>query len=683
MCPEVFCNVNKLCGAETARGGCPYCSLSRRFSNRQSRSMFASAANFFNHRISSGSRMDSQFQKIYYESHTKHRILRNSMEYPTERKISSSQEDSKTTKGVSATSFEEDLLSQRSEVRSGAIKFCQLRSATGSITLPPLSTSPSHATQGKASKAAIHVAEGRPVGSTVVAACGKRFFYDSFTTDYSLPSNRCFQLRLGSPTKRHVPCRDVGTLPTNLAQQPQGASSDPESDRIKYRGLTRGQFADSVRQCNGSRVLKERRGHEVIKINESNPPGMSTNSRLTDCSYLSTSTRTFQLCGRSTVSRQIDTRVASPTRSDTQNISKIRYTSGGSLRISASPRSSPLRVPRPEGRGRSIPQCLQQAMGVPTSLGVSSSITHASGFDSPKQLQRPVYCSSPPLDKVVLETRSTEQSPQQASSNTRPTENSNRRNYQPTAPQGNRFDIESLADWSWDTLLKNWTPAEKAVLMNGWRKSTLMSYKPAWNRWVKWCLKNEVSIITPQAKDLAKFLADLHITEKLAPSTIQLHKSVVSTICEPHLNKKLSQDTFVRRVLKSVSVARPINRKVPIWDPQQVVQWLQNNVPINISFFEACRRCATILLLTSGRRVHDLTLLSISPGHIQEDNTNIILWPIFGSKTDTAQHQQSGWKLSPHDVQAICPVYWVKKVIELSKSRRGSLRPSINITVEK
>ncbi|XP_026331146.1 uncharacterized protein LOC113238535 [Hyposmocoma kahamanoa] len=345
------------------------------------------------------------------------------------------------------------------------------------------------------------------------------------------------------------------------------------------------------------------------------------------------------------------------TRSDRQNISKIRYTSGGSLCISASPRSSPIRVPRPEGRGRSIPQCLQQAMGVPTSLGVSSSITHASGFDSPKQLQRPIYCSSPPLDKVVLETRSTEQSPQQASSNTRPTENSNRRNYQPTAPQGNRFDIESLADWSWDTLLKNWTPAEKAVLMNGWRKSTLMSYKPAWNRWVKWCLKNEVSIITPQAKDLAKFLADLHITEKLAPSTIQLHKSVVSTICEPHLSKKLSQDTFVRRVLKSVSVARPINRKVPIWDPQQVVQWLQNNVPINISFFEACRRCATILLLTSGRRVHDLTLLSISPGHIQEDNTNIILWPIFGSKTDSAQHQQSGWKLSPHDVQAICPVY--------------------------
>ncbi|XP_026315689.1 JNK-interacting protein 3-like isoform X2 [Hyposmocoma kahamanoa] len=51
--------------------------------------------------------------------------------------------------------------------------------------------------------------------------------------------------------------------------------------------------------------------------------------------------------------------------------------------------------------------------------------------------------------------------------------------------------------------------------------------------------------------------------------------------------------------------------------------------------------------------------LSSTPinGHTQEDNTNIILWPIFGSKTDTAQHQQSGWKLSPHDVQAICPVY--------------------------
>lgn len=44
-----------------------------------------------------------------------------------------------------------------------------------------------------------------------------------------------------------------------------------------------------------------------------------------------------------------------------------------------------------------------------------------------------------------------------------------------------------------------------------------MPYKMAWNRWVKWCLKNEVTVITPQAKDLAKFFADLHITEEPAP----------------------------------------------------------------------------------------------------------------------------------------------------------------------
>lgn len=52
------------------------------------------------------------------------------------------------------------------------------------------------------------------------------------------------------------------------------------------------------------------------------------------------------------------------------------------------------------------------------------------------------------------------------------------------------------------------------------------------------------------------------------------------------------------------------------------------------------------LLLMSGRRFHDFTLLHISPDHIQENGTNVVLWSIFHSKTDTAQHQLSEWNLA-------------------------------------
>lgn len=222
--------------------------------------------------------------------------------------------------------------------------------------------------------------------------------------------------------------------------------------------------------------------------------------------------------------------------------------------------------------------------------------------------------------------------------------------------------------------LRTGPPQERDVLMSGWRKYTLSSYKSAWRRWGKWCENNNISAISPQAKDLAKFLAHLHLKEKLAPSTIHLHRSVVSTICEPFIGKKLSDHIFVRRVLKSVSQAKPKLNRIPIWDPQVVVHWMQSNNPDPISLFEANRRCATILLLASGRRVHDLTLLYSSPEHIVDDGTNIILWPIFGSKTDSARFQQSGWKLIPHVDNLLNPVYWIRKVRELSSNRRGSIQ---------
>ncbi|CAH0725475.1 unnamed protein product, partial [Brenthis ino] len=111
------------------------------------------------------------------------------------------------------------------------------------------------------------------------------------------------------------------------------------------------------------------------------------------------------------------------------------------------------------------------------------------------------------------------------------------------------------------------------------------------------------------------------------------------------------------RLMKHTREANPPSSRVPIWDPQQVVSWLQNNVPQEVTYFEASRRCAVILLLVSGRRVHDLTLLRISPQHLEDNYTDMTLWPVFGSKTDTAEHQQSGWKLNVHEDQRICPLF--------------------------
>lgn len=51
---------------------------------------------------------------------------------------------------------------------------------------------------------------------------------------------------------------------------------------------------------------------------------------------------------------------------------------------------------------------------------------------------------------------------------------------------------------------------------------------------------------------------------------------------------------------------------------------------------------------------------------------HIILWPKFGSKTDSATYRQAGWRLSDCGPEKLNPVQWIKKLITLSQSRRQS-----------
>ncbi|CAH0720969.1 unnamed protein product, partial [Brenthis ino] len=81
---------------------------------------------------------------------------------------------------------------------------------------------------------------------------------------------------------------------------------------------------------------------------------------------------------------------------------------------------------------------------------------------------------------------------------------------------------------------------------------------------------------------------------------------------------------------------------------------------------------AVLLLLCSGRRVHDLILLDIEDNNCLLKDESIIFWPKFGSKTDTVCNRQSGWRIYRNkDNQSLDPYFWIQKVIQLSQSRRA------------
>ncbi|CAH0728429.1 unnamed protein product, partial [Brenthis ino] len=244
----------------------------------------------------------------------------------------------------------------------------------------------------------------------------------------------------------------------------------------------------------------------------------------------------------------------------------------------------------------------------------------------------------------------------------------------PSPAKSRRSDSRSLEMWGWSEAVESWSTQQKALLMGGWRKSTINTYKPAWERWVKWCQSSDISPINPVGADLAQYLADLHFKHRLSYKTILVHKSVVATLCTTENNAKLSSNILVKQILKAIAANYAKNRvETNIWDTHIVISWLSSRNPPILNMWEISRRCAILLLLCSGRRVHDLTLLSISDSNFIDDTEAncLTFWPMFGSKTDSVSYTQSGWKLySNNENPNIDPVLWVRKLIQFGKDRR-------------
>lgn len=113
----------------------------------------------------------------------------------------------------------------------------------------------------------------------------------------------------------------------------------------------------------------------------------------------------------------------------------------------------------------------------------------------------------------------------------------------------------------------------------------------------------------------------------------------------------------------------PLKVTRSIWDLSTLLKWVETHLPSVSSFFEISRRLALILLLTSGRKVHDLTLLQIDSDHLQRSQSSIVFWPKFGSKSDSSSFMQSGWQFSISSPVAWDLCHWVDIFLNL----RGSM----------
>lgn len=81
---------------------------------------------------------------------------------------------------------------------------------------------------------------------------------------------------------------------------------------------------------------------------------------------------------------------------------------------------------------------------------------------------------------------------------------------------------------------------------------------------------------------------------------------------------------MVKHILKAVANNNPKSHADSLWDTNDLMTWLiENNSKNENRLWEILRHCANILLLYSGRRIHDPLLLSVGENFVYRSLTKI------------------------------------------------------------
>lgn len=496
-----------------------------------------------------------------------------------------------------------------------------------------------------------------------------------------LPDNRCIKSGLGSATERsgyigQLVARGTGT--TRQSKRNVSHISGPS----RQRSPTLQQLdPDTMRQQDCCQLFEERRRYEIITPNKTNISNFEFTGPISNTLQHTPSPRQVQQSCRSPVTLSPASGMAPNTNLYGNSVCEVGNPNNRLVCLGDSSRSLQLCVPRPERPTSAISRCIQCPMELSASMGIPTSVLNSESPNTPQSINGNIFNSSSSMGESILACRP--QSPStSASSNSKKVTDAPGRHIDGASTTTSRQNHpRSLEMWGWSEAIETWTAEQRLLLKNSWRKSTLKTYEVAWKRWTSWSISKNIDTNNPTGTQLAQFLSDLHLINKLSYNTILLHKSVVSTLCNVEMSSQLSSHVLVKHILKSIALEKPKCSKPPIWDVSKLISFLSNYTVDIDNPFQISRHTATILLLCSGRRIHDLTLLRVDPDHYIRSDDGVILWPQFGSKTDCSNRRQSGWKLliNPNNCN-LNPIFWIERTIELLNERRNAAK-SFNLFI--
>lgn len=679
-CTQNVLNTNELdCPNITRTLGHPNHSLSRRLFNSKSECSRPprSCANHI--RYITRSWLASKFREICSLSTKNYNIFRDIVESLGQLKIPAKRKDFFAYQKSQFSSRSRDDICKRVAENYRTPKLCQLRCPSGPTQSPATIN--------------VHELATRPCIEILPTntKCSKRTgMVDSqlsgintptLSSASTLPDNRCIKSWVGSSTEQSGCIGQLVARGTDIAFQSKRNASHITRPRRQRSPTPQQLDPDTMRQQDSRQLLKERRRYEIITPNRINLSNSEFTGPMSNTLQHTPSPRQVQQSCRPLITCSPSSRMAPNASLYANDICKVGNPNNRFVCLGDSSRSLQLCIPRPERPTSPVSRCIQCPLELFTCVDISTPILNSKSPNTPKSIDRDILNSSTTMGQGILARRPQSPSTSSAANSTQVTDAPDRHIDGASTPTSTENRPRSLEMWGWSEAVETWTPEQRLLLKNSWRKSTLKTYEVAWKRWTSWSMSKNIDMHNPTGTQLAQFLSDLHLIHNLSYNTIILHKSVVSTLCNAERSSQLSSHVLVKHILKSIALKNPKCAKPPIWDISQLITYLSNYTVNENNIFQISRHTAIILLLCSGRRIHDLTLLQVDPDHYIKSDDSVTLWPQFGSKTDCSTRRQSGWKLltNPNNSN-LNPIFWLEKTVQILHERRKASK-SFNLFI--
>ncbi|XP_069360693.1 uncharacterized protein [Maniola hyperantus] len=666
--PSNLCQNNKLDSQVTKKTEYTPGSVLRRLFDCKSEPTETEKGGVYSHKNSYNFRLQDKLGKVGVKPNERYNLPRNKLEYRVKPKKPSFKENPSIGKIDAKINKKQKMELATSKINIGQNGVRIIRDTTRTTTLSNDSKSGESPTRVKAPSPIRHKNRNSSRAAMVDRKPKTKFKHYRQRTR-SISGDRCLKHRLGSRIGRQAYIRKMDHGTEKMAYKQKRNVCHLQDVNKLPRSTPKQKHSNTMRQQNSGGILKESGRNQIHSSSKASKrhsePGKPQKYRDPGRAYPGALQRNI----RPPVKRQKPTGlefIQFDARDDLQEMGNSVYRPLCNPEISSYCKICHT-IPMQAGR---IRECLHKEVGIQTGMDISSTTINSKDFTTPKSMSRDLHLNSPQVGKCLLATCPQEESPRQTVYNTESRQSPHRPPNQSSTTQDTRFVLGSMESTGWADLVKNWSIEEKQILETSWRKSSLSTYSAAWKSWCHWAKERKISINNPNPTEVAQYLCFLYYKKKLSYGTIYLHKSTIATFSNPLNADKVSNNPLIKHILKGISNTNPRILRAKIWDINKLLSWINRNPPDPRSLFQISRHLALLLLLSSGRRVHDLTLLRIDPDFLIQSENEVIFWPQYGAKTDKPKYIQSGWKLLKNELQLWDVIYWLKQYIEISHQRR-------------